>query len=363
MMEGRRLVMAKRGGLVAVLAGFAVFPLVFTNPAVTTIAVFTLLFMASATAWNGFSGYTGYIALGHAAFFGTGAYVLAIMAQHLNLSGDSSLFALVPVAGVAAAVVAVPFGLVALRTRRHTFVVITIAIFFIFQLVATNLGITNGSSGIQVPTPNWDPATFNNPFYYVSLGLVLFATLISWGLRRSVLGLQLLAIRDDEDRARGLGVPAGRAKLIAFVLSAVPVGMAGAVYAYFLGQIFPQFAFNPLFDLSIALMSLFGGIGTLAGPLIGALVLESLQQYFTLQFSNGDLYLVIYGALFLAVLIWLPRGVIPTVSDWWKRRSARRLGLAGQGEAGASSPSATGGEALAPVARVSNDLAVPRQQM
>lgn len=162
-MEGRRLVMAKRGGLVAVLAGFAVFPLVFTNPAVTTIAVFTLLFMASATAWNGFSGYTGYIALGHAAFFGTGAYVLAIMAQHLNLSGDSSLFALVPVAGVAAAVVAVPFGLVALRTRRHTFVVITIAIFFIFQLVATNLGITNGSSGIQVPTPNWDPATFNTP--------------------------------------------------------------------------------------------------------------------------------------------------------------------------------------------------------
>jgi len=305
--------------LAVVLAALAIFPLVFTNPTVTTIAVFTLLFMASATAWNGFAGYSGYIALGHAAFFGTGAYVLAIVAQRLDVPGGSLMFALVPLAGLGAAVVAVPFGLIALRTRRHTFVVITIAVFFIFQLLAFNLSITQGSSGIQVASPNWAASTYNNPYYYVALGIVVFATVISWGLRRSVLGLQLLAIRDDEDRARGLGVPVGRAKLIAFVISAVPVGMCGAVYAYFLGQIFPQFAFNPLFDLSVALMSLFGGIGTLAGPLVGALLLESLQQYFTIQFSNGDLYLVIYGALFLAVLLWLPRGVLPTLGDLIRR--------------------------------------------
>ncbi len=305
------------------LAALAIFPLVFTNPTVTTIAVFTLLFMASATAWNGFAGYSGYIALGHAAFFGTGAYVLAIVAQRWDVPGGSLMFALVPLAGLGAAVVAVPFGLVALRTRRHTFVVITIAVFFIFQLLAFNLSITQGSSGIQVASPNWAASTYNNPYYYVALGIVVFATVISWGLRRSVLGLQLLAIRDDEDRARGLGVPVGRAKLIAFVISAVPVGMCGAVYAYFLGQIFPQFAFNPLFDLSVALMSLFGGIGTLAGPLLGALLLESLQQYFTIQFSNGDLYLVIYGALFLAVLLWLPRGILPTLGDLIRRLPKR----------------------------------------
>jgi branched-chain amino acid transport system permease protein len=322
--DGRtRLWWAKASGLALVLAGFVAFPLVFTNPAVTTIAIFTLLYMASATAWNAFSGYSGYIALGHAAFFGTGAYVFAIASQH-NINITSSAFALVPVAGLAAAVVAVPFGLISLRTRRHTFVVITIAIFFIFQALAFNLGITNGSSGIQIPTPNYDAATFNNPFYYVSLGIVIFATLVSWAIRRSVFGLQLLAIRDDEDRARGLGVPAGWTKLVAFVISAFPVGMAGAVYAFFLGQIFPQFAFNPLFDLSIALMSLFGGIGTIAGPLLGALVLESLQQYFTLQFTNGNIYLVVYGALFLVILLWLPRGVIPTGTDLLKRLAARR---------------------------------------
>ena len=100
--------------------------------------------------------------------------------------------------------------------------------------------------------------------------------------------------------------------------------MCGAVYAYFLGQIFPQFAFNPLFDLSVALMALFGGLGTLTGPLLGALVLESLQQYFTIQFTNGDLYLLVYGALFLLVLLWMPRGVIPTAGTFWHQVSARR---------------------------------------
>jgi branched-chain amino acid transport system permease protein len=335
----------KLAGTAAALAALAVFPLIFTNPTVTTIGVFTLLFMASATAWNGFAGYSGYIALGHAAFFGTGAYVLAIVSEHVGMPAGEGMFALVPLAGLGAMVVAVPFGLVALRTRRHTFVVITIAVFFIFQLLAFNLNITGGSSGLQVASPNWAAATYNNPYYYVSLGIVVFATVVSWGLRRSVLGLQLLAVRDDEDRARGLGVPTGRVKLTAFVISAGPVGMCGAVYAYFLGQIFPQFAFNPLFDLSVALMSLFGGIGTLAGPLIGALVLESLQQYFTVQFSNGDLYLVVYGALFLAVLLWMPRGALPTTRDFVRRvRSSRTERtsppptLAGAGPASGSVP-------------------------
>jgi branched-chain amino acid transport system permease protein len=330
--------LAKAAGVLLALALLVVFPLVFTNPSVTTIAVFTLLFMASATAWNAFSGYSGYISLGHAAFFGTGAYILAIMAERLNVPAGESMFALVPVAGLGAAVVAIPFGLIALRTRRHTFVVITIAVFFTFQLLAFNLSITQGSSGIQVPSPNWAAATYNNPYYYVALGIVIFATAISWAIRRSVFGLQLLAIRDDEDRARGLGVPVGRVKLTAFVISAVPVGMCGAVYAYFLGQIFPQFAFNPLFDLSVALMALFGGIGTLAGPLLGALVLESLQQYFTIQFTNDDLYLLVYGALFLLVLLWMPRGVVPTLGSAYRQIMRRRAERAGAGAAAGGPP-------------------------
>ena len=302
------------------LAIFIVFPLVFSNPTVTSIAVFTLIYMVAASAWNVFSGYSGYIALGHAAFFGTGGYTLAIAANHLGFTGGWGEFALVPLAGVVAGALAVPFGLIALRARRHTFVVITIAIFFIFQLLAFNLSFTGGSSGLQIPTPLWSATVYNDPFYYVTLVVLVATVAFSWLVRSSRFGLQLLAIRDDEERARGLGVRVGRVKLAAFVASAIPVGMAGALYAYFIGQVFPQFEFDPLFDISIALMAFLGGLGTVWGPLLGALVLESLQQYFTVTFSASQIYLIIYGVLFLAVILLLPRGVIPSIEQWVQRR-------------------------------------------
>jgi branched-chain amino acid transport system permease protein len=315
--------LAKPALIVIALAIFVVFPLVFSNPTVTSIAIFTLIYMVAASAWNVFAGYSGYIALGHAAFFGAGAYALAIAANHLGFTGGWTEFALVPLAGVVAGVLAVPFGLIALRARRHTFVVITIAIFFIFQLLAFNLGFTGGSSGLQIPTPLWPAATYNDPFYYVTLVVLVATVASSWLVRGSRFGLQLLAIRDDEERARGLGVRVGRVKLAAFVASAIPVGMAGALYAYFIGQIFPQFAFDPLFDISIALMAFLGGLGTVWGPLLGALVLEALQQYFTVTFSASQIYLVIYGVLFLAVILFLPSGVIPSIEQWVQRSRTR----------------------------------------
>jgi branched-chain amino acid transport system permease protein len=315
----------RAGGALAgavVLAIFALFPLVITDPTATTIAVYTLIFMVAAAAWNVFSGYSGYLALGHAVFFGSGGYAAALAARDWHFKGGWDVFGLLPFAGLVAAAIAVPVGLVALRTRRHTFVVVTIAIFFIFQLAAFNLGFTGGTSGIQYPIASFSAANYNQPFYYVALVVLLLTVTMSWGVRRSRFGLQLLAIRDDEERALGMGVRTARVKLIAFVLSAFPVGMMGALYFYFLGQVFPQFAYDPLFDVSLALMAFLGGIGTLIGPLLGALVLESLQQYFTQQFSGNGTYLIIYGVLFLAVILLLPRGVVPTLSGLLARRRA-----------------------------------------
>lgn len=306
-----------------------VFPLLFSNPTDTSIAEFTLIFMVSACAWNMFSGNSGYIALGHAVYYGTGAYALVLLANHLGFKAGWGIFALVPVAGIVAGLVAIPTGLIALRARRHTFVVITIAFMFIFQLAASNLGFTGGTSGLQPPTPLWSVVAYNDNFYWVTAAVLLVTVALAWFVRRSRFGLQLLAIRDDEERARGLGVRVGHVKLIAFVLSAIPVGMAGAIYAYFLGQIFPQFAFDPLFDLSIALMAFIGGLGTVAGPLLGALVLESLQQYFTIQSGASQVYLIIYGALFLAVVLILPRGVIPSLEELIGRRRSRSMAASG----------------------------------
>ena len=151
-------------------------------------------------------------------FFGTGAYTVGLLTTHWKVIGGT-IFALLPLGGLAAAVVAVPFGLIALRVRRHTFVVITIAIFFIFQLMAYNLSFTGGNQGLSTPFFLWTAANYNNPFYYVALILAVCTIVLAWLIRSSRFGLQLLAIRDDEDRARGLGVRAMRVKLTAFVIS------------------------------------------------------------------------------------------------------------------------------------------------
>jgi branched-chain amino acid transport system permease protein len=312
----------------AVLLVLAViFPLVVTSPVATQIGVDTMLFVAATVAWNLFSGFTGYISLGHAVFFGTGAYVVGIAAQDWHVTGDTE-FALLPLAALAAGVVAVPFGLIALRARRHTFVVITIAIFFIFQLMAFNLGVTGGSVGIPAPFLTWAPETFNNPFYYMALALAAGVAVLSWLIRGSRFGLQLRAIRDDEGRARGLGVRAMRVKLVAFVISGVVTGVVGGIWLLFIGQVLPQYGFDPLFDLSVVLMAFFGGVGTLWGPILGALILEPGKQYLTLQVSNSYASELVWGTLFLLVILFLSRGVVQVagerVTAWRDRRQRRQ---------------------------------------
>ena len=306
------------------LVVLVVFPLIVTNPTYTTIAVFTLLFMACTTSWNMFSGYSGYVSLGSAIFYGCGAYTMALVSSHAHMAGGEAQFWLVPLAGLVAMVVAVPVGAVALRVRRHTFVVITIALFFVFQTLAINASFTGGSAGISLPLIPWLFNYYNLPFYYVALGMVVFATLLSAGVRRSRFGLQLLAIRDDEDRALGLGVRVTAVKLTGFTMSAFTIGMAGALYAMFIGQIYPQFVFDPTFDITVALMAFLGGFGTLLGPLLGGLILEASQQYLVLSFSNGSLYLILFGVLFLLVILFMPQGIVGGVSQWWALRALKR---------------------------------------
>ncbi len=326
-MRGERVALTSRlTGLAVIAAAFTAFPLVFTNAAITTYGVYTLIFVAAAVAWNIFSGYTGYISLGHAVFFGSGAYFTGVATIDWHLPG-SDVFWLLPLTGVVGAILAIPFGLVALRVRRHTFVVITIAVFFIFQLMAYNLpSLTGGTSGLLAPTLNFQSATYNNPFYYTALIIAAGAVAVSWLIRRSRFGLQLRAIRDDEDRAAGLGVKTMQVKLSAFVISAIPVAMVGGLSWYFTGLVDPASGFDPLFDVAVALMAFLGGLGTVAGPALGALIIEPAEQYFQQQVSSSYVFLMLYGALFLAVILALPRGIIPTVAEvisGWRARRRR----------------------------------------
>jgi branched-chain amino acid transport system permease protein len=327
--------LAWTGGLAAMLAALIIFPLVFTNQLVANIGFNTLIFVAAAAAWNLFSGYSGYISLGHAVFFGSGAYVAGIVARDLQITGSAE-FALLPLAAAVGAVIAVPFGLIALRVRRHTFVVMTIAIFFIFQYLAFNLAITGGTIGLNAPFLLWSPVEFDQRFYYIALALAAGSAGLAWLIRGSRFGLQLRAIRDDEDRAASLGVRTMPVKLIAFVISATLTGAAGALWFFFTGQVLPSSGYDPIFDLTVALMAFFGGLGTVAGPILGALIIEPGQLYLTTANNNNYLSQILLGALFLGVVLLLPRGLIPTAGEklraWRAGRASRQEPRNGPGQ-------------------------------
>jgi branched-chain amino acid transport system permease protein len=191
--------------------------------------------------------------------------------------------------------------------------------FFILQLFSYNLrSVTNGSTGLSLPIPlDWSGDFFNFPFYYEALIVLIASIAISWWVRNSKYGLGLLAVRDDEDRALGLGVSTGPSKLVAFVISALIVGMVGAIWAYFVESIYPASGFDATFDIAVVLMAYLGGLGTISGPILGAFILEPAQQYFTLQYGANGYYLIIYGALFLVIMLLLPRGIIPTLNERW----------------------------------------------
>jgi branched-chain amino acid transport system permease protein len=303
----------------------ALVPVVLSDPTATTIGIFTLIAVIGATAWNIFSGYTGYFSFSHAAFYGVGAYTVALLAARWKIPGGYTMFLLLPLGGLAAGIASIPIGLFALRTRHMVFAMVTIAIFFSGQLLAFNLrGLTNGASGLESPIANWSASFYNIPFYYVALAVASLSVCISWGIRRSRFGLALLAVRDDEDRAVGLGIPATTAKIVAFFISGVLLGIAGGIYALFAGSIYPQFAFDPVYDAAVVTCVLVGGIGTLSGPVAGAVLLIPLQQLFIIFAGSSDWFLVIQGVLFLIVVLYLPAGVLPSVVSYAKASATRR---------------------------------------
>ena len=301
------------GRAAAVFGAAIAFPFLVTPDWLVNIGVFTLMYAGLATAWNLFSGFTGYISLGQAAFFGIGAYALAITFEHVSIGGGYRPFYLLPLIGLAVALVSLPVAWVALRTRAMTFAIVTLMFLFIVQQLAFNLrSVTHGSQGVAVPQPSFT-SNFDRPYYFAMLGLLALGMLATWYVRGSKLGLELLALREDEEKARGLGVRVTRAKLIAWALSVGLTAMIGAVWGYYLFFIYPESAVDPLLMIGAVLMAFLGGKGTLWGPLIGALVLVPAQQWALTDFGATRLYLIAYSLVFVVVLLLLPQGIVPSL--------------------------------------------------
>jgi branched-chain amino acid transport system permease protein len=234
-------------------------------------------------------------------------------------------FLVLPVIGIAAGLIGVPVGLVAFRTRHMTFAIVTLTLLFVAQSLAFNLrGITNGSQGISVPSPSF--AAYDRPFYLCVLAIFALATLVVWHVGRDRLGLMLFAIRDDEDKARGVGVRVTPAKVFTFAVSVGLTAMIGGVWAYYIGYVYPQFAVDPLVMIGSVLPVLLGGAGTVWGPVLGAFILVPTQQWLAYRYGASELYLIAYATVFLLIVLLLPRGIIPSIRDVASRQRDRLPG-------------------------------------
>jgi branched-chain amino acid transport system permease protein len=299
------------------------FPFVFSQHWVLNMAFFTLMYAGLAQSWNLLGGYSGYISLGHVAFFGLGAYSEAILFNHIGIGSAGLLpFFLLPAVGLAVALASIPIAWVAFRTRHMTFAIVTLTLLFVVQDLAFNLRrVTHGSQGIAMPPPSF--SLYERPFYLAVMAIFVLATLVVWHVRRDRLGLMLMAIRDDEDKARGVGVRVTRAKVLTFAVSVGLTAMIGAVWAYYLGFIYPQYAVDPLVMIGSLLPVFLGGAGTLWGPVLGALILVPAQQWLAYTYGASELYLVAYAAVFLIIMLLLPKGILPSIDEAVARRRDR----------------------------------------
>ncbi|HKS98823.1 MAG TPA: branched-chain amino acid ABC transporter permease [Rugosimonospora sp.] len=287
---------------------------------VLNMFVFALMFAAMASAWNLVGGFAGYPSLGHAAFFGLGAYGLGLLTRGDTVTNGYAPFVWLPVIGLGAALLGLPIAAVAMRTRADVFAIVTITLLFVAQTLAFNLrGLTGGAQGLALPVPPFDPATFEQPFYYVLVGLLALAMGLAYAANRARVGLALAAVRADEDKARGVGVPTAGAKVLAFSVSVGLTAMVGAVWAYYEGFIYPQFAVDPLISIAVVLMTFLGGRATIWGPVLGAFLLETSQQYLAYRLGASQFYLIAYALVFLGVMLVLPRGILPTLAERWRR--------------------------------------------
>jgi branched-chain amino acid transport system permease protein len=294
--------------LVAVVGALVLLPLL-QRPSVTTLVLLILLYAALAQSWNLISGFGGQVNLGHAAFFGVGALVT----RFAWLGGQPMAVALA--AGSAAAAAAgLVFSAPGLRLRGPYFAIGTLAVAEILRITVGNVLPEVSSLPARV-LAGYDLM----PRYYLALGIAILATAAAWWLTRSRFGYGLAAVREDDEVAEAIGVRAFRHKLGAFVLSSSLAGAAGGIFGYFHLSFYPQFVFSPLWTFDALLITYLGGVGTVWGPPVGAAVFLLLRE--TLALRLVELHLLIFGGLFIAIVLVFPGGL---VQAW---RGLRRKGV------------------------------------
>jgi len=279
------------------------------------------MYIAMASSWNLLGGYAGYISLGHSAFYGIGGYATGALMTFLGVSPLWSA----PLAGVAGFAIGLPLGLIALRTRGPAFIISTIALLMLARLALDNTESLGGANGLSLPLPDLPAATQKVPFYYGMLAVAIAAVYTSYRIRHAKLGLGLRAIAGDEVKAEAAGIPTALYKIVAFALSAVFIAIAGGIWGDYNTYLKPSDLFQIRISAQIVLMAILGGRATVAGPVIGAIVLVAADELAVAKLGATELNLAAKGAVMILILLAFPDGIVgtlkargrlPRILDW-----------------------------------------------
>ncbi|GAB3626696.1 branched-chain amino acid ABC transporter permease [Pandoraea terrae] len=286
-------------GSVAVMAAALLIAIPWLGSAsLIQFGITTLLFAVLAQGWNIIGGYTGYASFGNSAFYGLGSYGTAIaMVQWRLPFGIGLAF------GAALAVVfAVLLGVLVLRLRGHYFAIATLGLTQVTPAIISNLDVAGRNTGLVLPLLKGDAL-----FYELSLGLLALATLTVFWISRSRFGYGLIAIREDEDAAAVMGINTTLYKVSAFALAGFFSSLAGGIHAYWITFIDPASAFDITLNVKMIIMAVFGGPGSILGPVVGAFVLSSISEVLATEISS--LAALFFGLVIVAAVAFMPRGL------------------------------------------------------
>ena len=295
------------------LAIALVYPLLtMPFPVYQRLGALVLLAAIGASAWNVVGGYAGQVSVGHAVFFGVGAYSAVLAYHYLGLPPIAG----VPIGMAVSVAIAAAIGVPTLRLSGHYFSMATIAVAELARLLTTTsdfLGGAQGLTGPTVPRTVLDMSfTSSMPYHYIFLAVLVAILALTWKIENSRMGFYLRAIKDSERAARSLGVAAGRYKLYAYMLSAALTALAGGLYLTLFGFVDPESGLGILISVKMLIMAALGGAGLLFGPLVGALILVPLEEISNslLGGKGAGLTFVVYGAIIVIIARFLPSGIL-----------------------------------------------------
>ena len=312
--------------LAIVIVVMLVLPLTVKSSFALDILIRVLLFAFIGTAWNLLGGYAKQLSLGHSAFFGLGAYTSTLLQIDFGISPWIGMVA----GGIVAMIASLPIGWLCFRLRGPYFTIATIATAQVLMLIFLKFrDFAWGAEGTTIPNLGNAPLMMQfeskAAYYYIVLGLLAVALIVTAFVERSRIGYYLVAIGEDEDAAEAIGVDVPKVKREIYMISAFLTGLAGTFYTQYIYFIDPQTAFNFSVSIEAALVSIVGGIGTLWGPVVGTVLLETTSALLQSWLGNsiGGVQLTVYALMLMAVILWRPTGIMGYLAEVRARRRAK----------------------------------------